>query len=159
VGRAEDFRQIERALQMLVRLNASRRLHGQRSSAAGVFISQPGYNLLSRIDEDGTLRLSDLGKLTHMDPATVGRQVRQLEDEGLVASGADAADARVTLVRITPKGHDIHQRLLKIAQVHMAEALDEWDSGDRAELARLLTRLMDDLVKTRYRETEEAESA
>jgi DNA-binding MarR family transcriptional regulator len=153
VTRAADLREIERALQMLVRLNASRRVHTERSAAAGVLISQPGYALLSRIDEQGPLRLSELGKLIHMDPATVGRQVRQLEETGLVASSQDERDARVTLVRVTPKGRQAHERILRITQTHLASVLDTWNATDRAQLAALLSRLIDDFRQTRFRDT------
>ena len=159
MAKGDDLRRIERSLQTLVRLNASRRIHAQRSAAAGIFISQPGYALLSRIDERGPVRLSDLGKLVHMDPATVGRQVRQLEQDGLVASKNDPNDARVTLARITPKGRDVHQRMLKVTQEHISDVMDGWEPGDRVQLARLLARLMDDMMSTRYRQNAEVESA
>ena len=156
---AEDLRRIERSLQTLVRLNASRRIHAQRSTAAGIYISQPGYALLSRIEDQGPIRLSDLGKLVHMDPATVGRQVRQLEQDGLVVSKTDPRDARVTLVRITPKGREVFVRLRKVGQAHIADVVESWDPADRAQLARLLSRLMDDMMKTRFRHSAEVESA
>lgn len=159
MAKGDELRRIERSLQTLVRLNASRRIHAQRSAAAGIFISQPGYALLSRIDEQGPVRLSDLGKLVHMDPATVGRQVRQLEQDALVVSKTDPSDARVTLVRITPKGRDVHQRMLKVGQEHIADVIDTWEPADRAQLARLLGRLMEDMMKTRFRHNAEVESA
>ena len=159
MSRAADLQKIERALQMLVRLYASRRVHAERAAAAGIFISQPGDALLGRIDEHGPIRLSDLGRLTHMDAATVGRQVRQLEDSGLVASNQDPADGRATLVRITTKGQEIRQRLQQIGEAHLTDVLDRWAPAERAELARLLTRLMDDFRATRFRRPAESESA
>ena len=83
-GEVDDLAAIERALEQLLRLYASRKVHARRSAAAGVMISQPGYLLLRRLQEDGPLPMGELAKITQMDPAAAGRQVRQLEEEGLV---------------------------------------------------------------------------
>jgi hypothetical protein len=47
----------------------------------------------------------------------------------------------------------------KVGQEHIADVIDSWDVADRAELARLLARLMDDMMKTRFRHNAEVESA
>jgi DNA-binding MarR family transcriptional regulator len=147
----DDLDAIERALETLFRLNASRKVHARLSNAAGVVISQPGYVLLRRIHEDGPLSLGELAKLTEMDPAATGRQVRQLESDGLVQRGPSSADGRVTFVRVTPKGRDVRRRINEVMYRHMEDVLEAWSSTDRAALARLLVRLVDDLRTVRYR--------
>ena len=47
----DELEPIERALEQLLRLNASRKVHTRRSAAAGAVISQPGFQLLRRIEE------------------------------------------------------------------------------------------------------------
>ena len=78
---------IECAIERLLRLYASRKVHARRAAAAGVVISQPGFSLLRRLREEGELTLGELARLTQMDPAATGRQIRLLEEEGLVMRG------------------------------------------------------------------------
>ena len=92
-GRDDDA--IERALEQLLRLNASRKVHARQVAAAGVRISAPGLALLRRIQEEGPLSLGELARRTEMDPAATGRQIRALEDEGFVRRGARHAVASV----------------------------------------------------------------
>jgi DNA-binding MarR family transcriptional regulator len=142
---------VERALETLFRLNASRKVHARRAAAAGVVISQPGFVLLRRIQEDGPLSLGELARLTDMDPAATGRQIRQLEQDGLVERGPSSADGRVTYVRVTPAGDDVRRRISEVLDQHMDDVLHEWSKADRADLARLLSRLVDDLRSAHYR--------
>jgi DNA-binding MarR family transcriptional regulator len=86
----DDLAVIQRSLETLFRLNASRGVHANVVDAAGVNLSQPGYTLLRRVDEDGPTPLGDLARAAHMDPAVASRQIRQLEDDGLVRRLADA---------------------------------------------------------------------
>ena len=142
---------VQRALESLFRLNASRAVHARQAAAAGVVISQPGFDLLRRIQEDGPLSLSELARLTAMDPAATGRQIRQLEEDGLVARSPSDTDRRVTVVRVTPRGAEVRRRLTEVRDSHMEDVLEAWSARDRAALARLLGRLVDDLRSVRFR--------
>jgi DNA-binding MarR family transcriptional regulator len=141
---------IERSVEMLFRLNASRKVHARRAAAAGVVVSPPGFVLLRRIQEDGPLSLSELSRLTEMDPAATGRQIRQLEHDGLVARTTSERDGRVTVVRVTRRGADVRRRLAEVGQAHMEGVLERWSKADRAALAKLLERLVDDLRAAQY---------
>ena len=147
-GRDDDA--IERALEQLLRLNASRKVHARQVAAAGVRISAPGLALLRRIQEEGPLSLGELARRTEMDPAATGRQIRALEDEGFVHRDPSAEDGRVTVVRVTPAGREARRRIGEVVGSHMEGVLATWSGGDRSELARLLTRLVDDLRSAQY---------
>ena len=155
----EDLDAIERALEQLLRLNASRKVHSRRAAAAGVVISQPGLILLRRLQEEGPMALGELARLTDMDPAATGRQVRQLERDGLVAKTTSAGDGRVTVVKVTPKGADVRRRLAIVGERHMEDVLGAWSTTDRTRLAALLSRLVDDLRSVQYRSEIEEEQA
>ncbi len=148
----DELDTVQRALETLFRLNASRKVHARQAAAAGVVVSQPGVTLLRRIDDAGPSSLGELARLTHMDPAAAGRQVRQLEEEGLVRRSPSAADGRVTVVELTPRGRAVSRRITRVRDQHMADVLTQWSSRDRAELARLLARFVDDLRAERYRD-------
>jgi DNA-binding MarR family transcriptional regulator len=145
-----ELDQIGRSIEMLLRLNASRRVQGEWAAAAGVPMSQPGFTLLRRIQESGPLSLTELGRLTHMDAASVTRQVIQLERSGLVQRDRSERDGRVALVSVTPTGADARARISAVLDQHLADALAPWPAEDRRQLAELLTRLVDDLRATRY---------
>jgi DNA-binding MarR family transcriptional regulator len=146
-----DVDAIERALEQLLRLNASRKVHARQVAAAGVRISPPGLTLLRRIQEEGPLSLGELARRTEMDPAATGRQIRSLEDEGFVHRGPSADDGRVTVVRVTPAGREARRRISEVVGSHMEEVIASWSPDDRDALARLLTRLVDDLRSAQYR--------
>ena len=159
MGRAEDVDALVRALEQLLRLNASRNVHNRRAAAAGVAISQPGFALLRRLQEDGPLPLGELARRTHMDPAATSRQVRQLEQDGLVAKHTSTDDGRVTVVQATSRGAGVRRRLTAVGTRHMEDVLDRWSAADRAQLATLLTRFVDDLRNVHYRGDAEEERA
>lgn len=141
----DELAAIERALEQLLRLYASRKVHARRSAAAGVMISQPGYLLLRRLQEDGPLTMGELARITQMDPAAAGRQVRQLEEEGLATRAKGEEDGRVVVVMVTPRGAAVRQRLSVVGELHMSDVLQDWPRTDRAQLAELLPRFVEGL--------------
>ncbi|MBA2326964.1 MAG: MarR family transcriptional regulator [Actinobacteria bacterium] len=145
-----DLDSIGRAIEMLLRLNASRRVQAEWAAAAGVPMSQPGFTLLRRIQDSGPLSLTELGRLTHMDAASVTRQVVQLERAGLVRRDRSESDGRIALLSVTPEGAEARARVSAVLDEHLANALAPWSGDDRGQLAGLLGRLVDDLRATRY---------
>jgi DNA-binding MarR family transcriptional regulator len=146
-----DLGAIERALEQLFRLNASRKVHQRRAAAAGVLISPPGFQLLRRIQEEDGLQIGELARLNDMDPAAAGRQVAQLEADGLVTREKHSLDGRAVRVRVTPAGADVRRRLSIVAERHMSDVLSGWSAADRKHLARLLPRLVEGLRDVAYR--------
>ena len=80
--------------------------------------------------------------------AAVSRQVRVLEEAGLVCRSADPDDGRVVRLDLTPDGRVTAERLHHIGARHLEQALATWSEDERARLATALTRLVDDLVAT-----------
>jgi len=151
----DDFAGIEVALDHLLRLNASRKVHARRAAAIGVVISQPGLLLLRRLDEHGELSMGELARLTAMDPAAAGRQVRQLEQDGLVIRSRGSDDGRVVTVDMTPRGTEVRHQLGAVGDRHMADVLSTWSTEDRAQLSTLLSRFVDGLRETPFRQDAE----
>ena len=147
---------LERSLEQLFRLYSSRKVHSRLAAAAGTVVSQPGAALLRRLDEHGPLTLGELATLTQMDPSATGRQVKQLVVDGLVARAQNVEDGRSTVVRLTQRGAAVRRRFTKVGHQHLEDALAGWSKADRAALADLLARLVDDLRSIHYRELNEA---
>lgn len=147
----EGMKTIERALEQLLRLHASRKVHARRAAAAGVTISQPGFQLLRWIQQEDGLQIGELARLTEMDPAATGRQVAQLEVDGLVTREKADDDGRAVIVKVTPRGAEVRRRLSSVAERHMSDVLSGWSPSDRRRLAVLLPRFVDGLRAVAYR--------
>jgi DNA-binding MarR family transcriptional regulator len=154
----DDVAAIQRGLEQLDRLRASRNGHAALSVAAGIDLSRPAYALLRRLDEHGPATLSELSRATGMDAASTGRQVRRLEELGFVRRAPDVTDGRVITVTITPSGRDGRQRIAEVLEAHLRDTLGRWTPTDRHVLGELLTRLVDDFRDIRFRQPDQSPS-
>jgi DNA-binding MarR family transcriptional regulator len=135
----------ERALERLFRLTSSRKLQAKQTAVVGADVTRAGYAVLRCVVQSGELSLGDVARECSMDPAAAGRQVKSLEDDGLLERRAAEDDARVTIVRLTVDGRRVYRRIVEFRNDYMAEVLSRWPARDRAELVRLVDRLVDDL--------------
>jgi DNA-binding MarR family transcriptional regulator len=145
-----DVAAAERALERLFRLTVNRKVHTRQTAAIGTDVTRAGYAVLRSVDEAGELSLGEVARQCSMDPAAAGRQVKALEDDGLLER-EPGEDARVTVVRLTPAGKDVYQRIVAVRTAHMSEVLSAWPTADRKALARLVDRLVDDLKAVPFR--------
>jgi DNA-binding MarR family transcriptional regulator len=78
-----------------------------------------GYKLLTFIDREGASSAHHLAERFEMDKSVISRQVRMLEDLGLLESRADERDGRLRVLTATSKAstelkrmrHDYAERL------------------------------------------------
>ncbi|SEB46922.1 MarR family winged helix-turn-helix transcriptional regulator [Microbacterium hydrocarbonoxydans] len=61
-----------------------------------------GYKLLTFIDRAGTASAHELAERFEMDKSVISRQVRMLEELGLIESRADERDGRLRVLTATP---------------------------------------------------------
>jgi DNA-binding MarR family transcriptional regulator len=128
-----------------------------------MLLMQAGRRLRSRSPEDsvdpstfllakqlmchGALRVSDLAARLELDASTVSRQIKQLEDKGMVERTPDPADGRASLVEISPTGHTVMESAFRRRLQRIRNALRPWTDDDRGQLQALLTRLANDLAE------------
>ena len=136
-----------------------RKVLNRRAAAAGVVISQSGFQLLRRIQEDEGLQIGELARLTDMDPAATGRQVAQLVEDGLAVREKTSDNRRAVIVRATPRGAEVRRSLGLVSERHMSDVLSGWSAHDRRCLAQLLPRLVEGLRTVAYRPDVVAETA
>ena len=144
----EPLDDVEVALARLGRLLSSRQAASRLVEVAGVAVSQQGVVLLRALRRSGQVPAAALAAAAGMDLAAVSRQVRVLEEAGLVCRSADPDDGRVVRLDLTPDGRVTAERLHHIGARHLEQALATWSEDERARLATALTRLVDDLVAT-----------
>lgn len=138
------------AINTLFRLGGNRRIHQQQTGAAGVSMSPLALRVLERILEEQTTP-GQLAAEMDLDPGSVTRLLRQLEDSGLVERRRSPTDGRVTTVEATPEGRDAFGRVREVIWDQVRRALASWPADDLANLAELLGRLVEDVQKEPYR--------
>ena len=142
---------VERSLERLFRLTVNRAVHHRQTATIGVEVTRAGYAILRTLADAGELPMGRLARRCSMDPAAANRQVRSLEDAGLVDRSTDPDDARLVVARITPAGRSVHDRIVALRVEQMTDVLDDWSPHDRTELVRLIDRLVADLRTTPIR--------
>lgn len=98
------------------------------------------YGLLVRLAEVEPERATELAGYFGVGKATMSRQLRALEELGLVARESDPADGRAFLMRLTGEGRERFSRVRTARRELYLRQLQAWDRGEVAELSRLLHR-------------------
>lgn len=147
---AEELAPVRVGMTRLQRLFASRRIHSNMAAAAGVRLSEQALQVLRTLADGRSLPVGDLARAARMDTGAVSRQLRTLEDQGLVQRESSPAHGSIVLVEATGEGRRMARRYEKVRSGQLARALEGWTPEERAELGRLLVRLVDDLQSTPY---------
>jgi DNA-binding MarR family transcriptional regulator len=100
------------------------------------------------VQRQGPVAVSEVARRLEVDLSNASRQLRALEDQGLVTRAVDPDDRRVARVAITTAGRRVLDRARAIALNDYAVALDDWPARDRAQLANLLDRFRTALLAT-----------
>ncbi|MFI1092767.1 MarR family winged helix-turn-helix transcriptional regulator [Streptomyces sp. NPDC020917] len=132
---------LEREITVLLR--RARAASGELARAVHPELESSAYGLLVRLAEAEPERATDLAAYFGVGKATMSRQLRALEDLGLVAREPDPADGRAFLVRLTDEGRERFSRVRTARRERYLQQLASWDRTEIAELARLLHRLND----------------
>ena len=131
------------------RLELAFRLLGKRvyypSLRALHGVDKSSLPLLAHLEEHGQARPSDAAAALELDLSTVSRQVRHLEQLGLLDRRPDHADGRACQVSLTEQGRAGLDAVRTTRNDLLDTALADWDDTDRTDLARLLERLLHDV--------------
>lgn len=138
-GVDQEYLALERELTVLMR--RARAKQGEMARAVHPDLESAAYGLLVRLDECGRQRATELAAYIGVGKATMSRQLRALEDLGLVAREPDPADGRAWLVHLTEEGSRRVQRVREARRARYVSQLAHWDRREVAELARLLRQL------------------
>lgn len=133
------FLALERELAVFLR--RARANSGEMAREVHPELESAAYGLLVRLESAGQQRATDLAAYFGVGKATMSRQLRALEDLGLVAREPDPADGRAFLVRLTAEGLDRYRSVRDARRERYVRKLDDWDRAEVAELARLLHHL------------------
>ena len=101
---------IEQALVNLVRRATDPRGNASLKARSGIDLERAASVLLSRVDELGPARLSDVAAAAGVEISTASRPIARLVEQGYVERSTDPADGRACLLRCTPAGREVMQR-------------------------------------------------
>ncbi|MYS18797.1 transcriptional regulator, MarR family [Streptomyces sp. DvalAA-14] len=133
-GRQESLDTIQRELTAFARRAraAAARMHPELSLVA--------YTFLAHLEDKQGCRATDLAAHYLLDKSTVSRQVAALERDGFVERRVDAADHRVQVLHLAPRGIEV----LAAARVRRRETFEErlasWAPADLDRFAAYLVR-------------------
>jgi len=97
-----------------------------------------GYKLLSAITRLGTTNAHVLAETFEMDKSVVSRQIRMLEDLGLVETRIDERDGRVRVLGATPRAFELVQGVRDRNQQRLRDVLVGRPEAELRSFADLL---------------------
>jgi DNA-binding MarR family transcriptional regulator len=145
---ARDLERIHEFTSLLIASTRSPRQRERLQRALGLSLSETNLGALRLVQRHGPIAVSEVARRLEVDLSNASRQLRALEDQGLVTRTVDPADRRVAPVAITAAGRRVLDRARAIALNDYAVALDDWSARDRAQLASLLDRFRRALLAT-----------
>lgn len=122
-----------------------RRIHASLNATAPDFdihrIGPSGGILLLTLAEIEPARIQDLVRHMSRDKSQMTRGIQSLETKGLVAREDCPDDARVTVLTLTPMGHETVRVLQSAVADSLADILSPLTTSDQKRLKELLSRI------------------
>jgi len=125
--------------QMTVLLRRVQSIH-LSTSAGEMRLERSAYGILCQLADEGPQRLGALATAFGLDPSTITRQVKALEDAGLAARETDASDRRASILDLTPEGREALDRTRMHRRGRLFEAMSDWTVEERTQFGHLLER-------------------
>ena len=88
--------------------------------------------------------LPDLARALRIAPRSATEVVDDLAAKGLVRRGPSPSDRRAVLVHLTDRGRAVSDQVRRAREANSERFFARLSEGDRADLSRILRRLMDD---------------
>lgn len=134
----QSYRAMEEEFSILIRrararsLEVARQVHPELDADA--------YGLLAELDRSGTSRVTDLAASIGVGKGTMSRQVRALEELGLIQRSADPADGRAFMLALTEVGRHRYRAARDARRAQLRRELAAWPDQEVRQLATLLHR-------------------
>jgi len=135
-----DLERIHEFTSLVIASTRSSRQRERLQLALGLGVSETNLGALRLIERHGPIAVTEVARRLEIDQSNASRQVRALEEQGLIARRVDPDDRRVARLAITAAGRRVLAKVRAVALNDYAVALEDWSSADRAQLADLLDR-------------------
>jgi len=125
------------------------RLHHARSHSLleqiGLYRGQPP--VLHALWHQEGLTHTDLAKQLHVQPATITKMIKRMEQAGFVVRQRDTEDERVSRVYLTARGREIRADLERVQDTIEAHTFAGFSSDERELVRQLLVRMRHNLAQ------------
>ncbi|KQU68623.1 MarR family winged helix-turn-helix transcriptional regulator [Phycicoccus sp. Root101] len=126
-------------------LRSAARLSRWASRLAAFDVSYAQARLLALLDELGPARVSALAEADHCSQPTMSTALQRLESQGWAGRVPDPADARASLLSLTPAGRDTLEEIRRARAAVLSPTLASLDESEVAQL-RAAVAALDDLL-------------
>jgi DNA-binding MarR family transcriptional regulator len=148
-----DLLKIQEFADLVAASARSARQHERVVRAAGVPVTGASLEALRLVARHGPIAVSEVARRLRVGQSTASRQLRPLEERGLVVRSGDPADARVARLSTSDAGRAVLARVREVSLNDFDVALGDWEPADRKLLAELLERFRKALLEARTDET------
>lgn len=114
------------------------RLHRRLRLQSLAGLSPAQASLLGAVERRGAPTLGELAAVEQVQPPTVTRLVAGMEEMGMLVRLQDAADRRVSRVRLSPDGRRVVQRIRSLKTAFLSQRLAQLSVGERRDAWRLV---------------------
>ena len=118
-----------------------------RSRQPGDTIDPSTHFVMFALRWGGPVRLSELASRCQIDASTVSRQVRTLEDAGLIERSPDPNDGRAFRIQLSDTGRTQLDESMQRRKELLARAMEGWKPSDIKTFEQLMTRFADGVNK------------
>jgi DNA-binding MarR family transcriptional regulator len=143
----EVLNKIRAGLGVLFRTDTRRGLTQLWNDIAGLDNDMQVYIILSALEHQGAMRMSDLADATGLAKTYMSRLVRRLLEADLVQYGEPSADRRELILQISRNGRQVLDAWRMAARQTLVKFLADWSDEDRRAFAELLARFTDTMGK------------
>jgi DNA-binding MarR family transcriptional regulator len=123
--------------QMTVLMRRVQRIH-MSTSGGDMYLERSAYGILCQLADEGPQRLGTIANTFGLDPSTITRQVKALEESGLAARTTDTTDRRASILDLTAEGRNVLDRTRGHRRGRLLEATADWTDEERLAFGRLL---------------------
>lgn len=99
-------------------------------------LSRDEWRVLAALDDAGTVKTSEVIAATMLEKMPVSRAITSLQTQGHVERLVDPVDGRGWLVRLTPAGRALVQKIAPLVQARESFLLEPLSDDERAVLDR-----------------------
>jgi DNA-binding MarR family transcriptional regulator len=142
----DELRTIDAFIELIESVARSPHQRERVLGTAGVRLSGAGLNALRLIARSGPIAVTDVARRLGVDQSTASRQIRPLEEAGLLDRTGDTSDRRVAWLAVTDRGQAVLDRVHGLRRDDLALVLADWSDEDRSQLALLLDRFKDSML-------------
>jgi MarR family 2-MHQ and catechol resistance regulon transcriptional repressor len=104
-------------------------------------LADSDFRVLEALLHKGALPVNTIGAKVFLTPGSISVAVDRLLERGLVTRVEDAADRRVRIVDLTPKGRKLIECVFAAHAAEMNALADEIPAADRRQFAAMLKTL------------------